>query len=160
MDYLKKVYRSYGTNYFDRDKFKKVYFKEDSYFLNKPQGGFWGSYKKGAGSWYEFCQGENFKVDTLKKHVDFKIKRWARVLVLEEFDDLRFLPKLRYNKIWGLVPIDWELLSEEYDIIIVNAPRIKAECWANGAIDALTSWDVFSVLVCNPKAIYIVGKEG
>jgi hypothetical protein len=77
---------SYGTDNFSVEDFKQPYFDEGD--VNKPRGGFWGSPIDSVNGWGKWCDDNEFYINKLDKHVLFKVKKDARIYVIDTKEDL------------------------------------------------------------------------
>ncbi len=171
---------SYGTDNFDVDNFKVPYFRID---INKPQGGFWGSPINSNNSWGEWCDKEFFHTDNLDKHVLFKIKKNAKIYVIDNEEDLNKIskqeePKDEINTIMKRFKVSYEearraimntsfyeknykqimdfnYLYNNFDGIFVTDNAVSTLKQDNNS-DRLYWWDVESICVFNPNAIEII----
>ncbi len=144
MNYLKEIYRHYGTSSLYQNPIKI------QNRINKPHGAFWGSTTGLPDSWDTWCKEENFNVKNLKFYLDFKIKDTAKVLIIDSPDKYDEL----YNKYPDDQPIlkflDWVRISRDYDLVIVDFRKAY-----NPEAMQLYGWDCFSVAVFNLDAIEV-----
>lgn len=147
----KPVYIHYGD-----DQFRRPDPIENIMFRNKPKGGLWASRKDCIFGWKDWCEGEEFRLDTFSQSFEFKLKDGAKVLLLSELDQLDDLPKLDngYNKNdqWTECNLNFEKLKRDWDAIeLTNSYKFY---WA------LYGWDCDSILIMNPDIVEIIPKEG
>ena len=126
------IFVSYGTDEFNKDKFKQPYFNE--YDVNKPRGGFWASPIDSKNGWGEWCNNEEFYIDKLDKHVLFKIKKNAKIYVIDTKEDLDKVSTMSdeskeklndiLNDIWKFNPHLDKNNKKTYDYI-VNSIKTK-----------------------------------
>ena len=96
---MAKIYRHYGVNEYNPEKFKVI---KNRPYWNKPEGGLWASDTRARISWENWCKGEDFRVESLTKHFDFRLKASAKILKILDRESL--------NKILerGLLEVEWE----------------------------------------------------
>lgn len=82
------IFVSYGTNFFNKQMFKKP---TRHMYVNKPQGGFWGSPINSTNGWGEWADKNDFYKhnNALEKHILFKIKKGANIYVIDTEEDLK-----------------------------------------------------------------------
>ena len=145
----KPIYIHYGS-----DKFTVPNPIRNRSHFNKPRGGMWASRKDAAFGWIDFCKNEEFGLDRLGTSFEFTLKDGARILVLENIDQLDILPKNvdapKYIKgsQWSDCCLDFEKLSKEY-----NAIELPCEApfhWA------LYGWDCDCILIMNPDIVELI----
>ena len=117
---------SYGTDNFSVEDFKQPYFDEDD--VNKPRGGFWGSPIDSVNGWGEWCDREEFHIEKLDKHVLFKVKKGARIYIIDTKEDLDNASKISdsskeqieeiLNNIWKYNPHLNKNDKKTYNLII------------------------------------------
>lgn len=61
--------------------------------FTKPHGGLWASRKDDEFGWKDWCEMEEFRLDEFDRSFEFSLKDSARILVLENLDQLDNLPK-------------------------------------------------------------------
>lgn len=151
MNMYKTVYIHYGDDAFhtpdpivNRDHF------------TKPKGGLWASRKYDEEmTWKRWCEQENFWLDRLDRSFEFTLKDTARILVIDDEDQLDNLPKLDiYRKESDLSEchLDFETLKKQYDAIELT--NIQDLYWR------LYGWDCNSILIMNPDIVCVCPKEG
>ena len=158
----KEIYRHYGSDKFEKDKFKLIMNRE---YSNKPFGGLWSSPLNDVDvSWKEWCEIENLNTSRLEKYFDFTLKDNAKVLTIKNGKDLEKLPRrkilnkkyLKTNFNWNF-DIDFEKLAKKYDAIMVYLNRDeKLEDFTDGLYYKMYGWDCNTLLVLNPNAIEII----
>lgn len=156
----KEVFRHYGSSKFDRDLFIPV---TNMLLHNKPLGGLWACPTKDVdATWYEWSITQDFKTEKLDKHFDFTIKDNAKILVINDVEQLTDLPRTKIPEDLECVissfssneDIDFETLAKEYDGMLVYIYRSKeAPELFSGIFYKLYGWDVDSLLVFNPDII-------
>ena len=148
---------SYGTNSFDRDRFKAP--KMDD-MLNKPHGGFWGSPLNSSNGWGKWCDSEDFNLDSLDKHLLFKIKKGANIYIIDTKEDLDRISSNK-NMIGGafnMKTINFEYLYRNYDGIFVTSNAISELRHVSDGV-GLYTWDVESICVFNPDVIEVIEEN-
>lgn len=150
----KPVYIHYG-----HDKFRVPDPIKNIRFFTKPKGGLWASRKDDEDGWKNWCEREEFHLDLLDRSFEFTLKDSANVLVLNDREQLDYLPGLNYdgyfyNKYeWtSECYLDFEKLSKEYDAI--ELANINYFYWA------LYGWDCNSILIMNPDIVEVIEQEG
>lgn len=116
-------------------------------WFTKPSGGLWASRKDDKHGWKEWCEAEEFRLDTFDQFFEFTLKDDARILELNDktlFDELPVL--MMYNKMTYY--LDFEEISKHYDAIEVT--DISGLYWA------LYGWDCNCILVLNPDVIELI----
>ncbi len=143
---LKQVYIHYGSNSFHvPNPITNIW------NFTKPSGGLWASRKDGENTWKDFCESEEFMLDSFSKSFEFVLKDNAKVLELNNLKQLANLPVISNNNT-GTVYLDFEELARIYDAIEVT--NISAFYYP------LYGWDCNSILVTNPDIVEVVkGKE-
>ncbi len=132
-----------------RSKFEEV--KNDNF--NKPLGGMWSSPVNSNYGWIDFCKNEEFRLESLNEHFEFKID--GTIYTIDTVEDLYRCPKL--NPSWSDTTyyIDFEqMIKIGYDAIYLtengqHETRFHREY--NRSIDNFTlyGWDVECVLILN-----------
>ena len=140
-------YRHYGSKSFDPSLFENV--KNENNWV-KPLGGFWLSpINSSYFTWEDFCKGENFKVETLSEYADFKIKKDARVLILNTIESIKNQPEKYYNNNQGFtsfVRFNYESIAKDYDAIFYDEISFDIRM-------AMYGWDCTTLLVMNPDIL-------
>ena len=159
---MKEIYRHYGHSKFDKSLFCPISNRE---FSNKPHGGLWSCPTKDVDvDWKTWSEGNDFSLDRLKEHFDFKIKDSAKILEIKDIKDLDKLPRIRNERIRTLLEfdrmnsdIDFEELAKNYDGIMVWMYRSTDISYETKLFDGmyyrLYGWDVDTLVVFNPDII-------
>lgn len=159
---MKEIYRHYGHSKFDKSLFCPISNRE---FSNKPYGGLWSCPTKDVDvDWKTWSEGNDFSLDRLKEHFDFKIKDSAKILEIKDIKDLDKLPRIRNERIRTLLEfdrmnsdIDFEELAKDYDGIMVWMYRSTDISYETKLFDGmyyrLYGWDVDTLVVFNPDII-------
>lgn len=159
---MKEIYRHYGHSKFDKSLFCPISNRE---FSNKPEGGLWSCPTIDYDiDWKEWSEREEFRLDKLKEHFDFKIKDSAKILEIKDIKDLDKLPRIRNERIKSLLEfdrmnsdIDFEELAKDYDGIMVWMYRSedidKETRMFDGMYYRMYGWDVDTLVVFNPDII-------
>ena len=145
----KVTYIHYGHNKFRiPDPIKNL-----DYF-DKPRGGLWASRKDDEFGWKDWCEREEFHLESFNQCFEFTLKNSARILVLDCLDQLDSLPQINdanhqfiKGDTFSECLLDFEKLAQEYDAIELT--NIGAFYWA------LYGWDCNSILIMNPDIIEI-----
>lgn len=147
----KKIkYIHYGHKKFDIKKFDKI--KNRSLGV-KPLGGFWGSRIDSDIGWLQWCIGNEFCMEKLKTSFTFILKKNAKVLTIDNYNQLKGLPlniDSHLNITLSWITLDFEKLAEEYDAIEVLLSKDR-----NKLYFGLYGWDCDSIIVMNPKIVEI-----
>lgn len=124
-------------------------------YFTKPKGGLWASRKDDELGWKNWCENEEFRLDSFDRSFEFKLKDSARILMLYHLDQLDDLPKInnaKYPYIKGNnsseCHLDFEKLAREYDAI--ELANVGEFYWA------LYGWDCNSILIMNPNIVEII----
>ena len=144
----KTVYIHYG-----HDKLGILNPITNSHYHSKPHGGLWASRINDPCGWKSWCEGEEFRLDTFDKSFKFTLKDSARVLLLNDIDQLDNLPKMddpsapqyEKGKSFSTCYLDFEKLQHDYDAIELT--NISQFYWA------LYGWDCNSIIVMNQDVI-------
>lgn len=145
------VYIHYGHDRFlDPDPIRN-----QDYYFTKPKGGLWASRKDDESGWKNWCEKEEFRLDSFDRSFEFKLKDSARILMLDRLDQLDDLPKINnadhpYIKgdTFSECCLDFEKLAQEYDAIELT--NVGVFYWA------LYGWDCNSILIMNPNIVEIM----
>lgn len=145
-------YISYGHKEFEISKFKKVTNIPE---FTKPQGGFWGSRVNAEYGWKEWCDSANYRLYKLNEYIIFELNKDTNVLVINNADILKDLPKNEENKIASKLfcTLDFEKLSKQYDAIEVLISEDKR------LYKKLYGWDCDSIFVMNPYVIEVIKTQ-
>lgn len=151
---LKTVYIHYG-----HDEFVHPDPIRNRDYFTKPKGGLWASRKDDEFGWKDWCEREDFRLDSFDRSFEFTLKDSANVLVLNNRDQLDFLPQIKYGERYRYHKDDWssecylnfEKLSKEYDAI--DIPDISPFYWA------LYGWDCNSILIMNPDIVEVIERK-
>lgn len=138
------IYEHCGHDKFDIDKFE--YIKNDARItpITKPiNGGLWASPEDSIYNWKSVSNRQQDRVS-----FKFKISDSAKVLKIEKKEDLKDLPRLvEDGKGLFNIILDFEKISEDYDVIYCNA-------YSGGELsNVLPNWDCECILVMNPNVI-------
>ena len=163
---MSQIYIHYGSDHFDPLSFTPI---RNSAWQPKPENGLWASRDNAEYGWSQWCRSNRFNVDALRESFRFTLPE-ARILLLEDLDQLMNLPKLRA---WEPKKVDWlesikpnelptkeqlqelympnwcyldyEKLSEQYDAVEIREPWVFR--------DAFPTWDCDSIVVMNENVI-------
>lgn len=145
----KVVYIHYGT-----DTFRTPDRIRNEIGWVKPKGGLWASRKNDENGWKNWCQQEEFRLDSFDYAFEFMLKEQSKILELTDPDQLDILPKTNtpdrpYNKEdrYSMCCLDFEKLSKEYDAIeLKNSWKFH---WP------LYGWDCNCILIMNPDIVEV-----
>lgn len=160
-----KIYRHYGSSKFVPEKM-------NTNITNrwiKPGGGLWASPIDSSRGWKDFCEDEQFKLESLDEYFDFMLNPSAKIYQIKCLKDLFYLvdhfpgkplddfmkftyeifdPKMEEDekKVIEFFP-DFTNISKDYDgieVSISNDYRLY---------HAMYGWDVDSIVVWNPEIV-------
>lgn len=154
-------YIHYGSSAFDTLKWEPIKNAPLERSFTKPAGGLWASPVGARFGWANWCRRENDYLDGLKESFEFELSKNARVLKITSDEMVKALPLTlddptvntlfqRFSKFSpsvAFLPIDFEQLSREYDVITFQA----SEFWNPNGI--LPGWDCDCILVMNKDVI-------
>lgn len=159
---METFYVHYGADKYDSEKFKPI---KNTILFTKPEGGFWGSLENAKYGWREWCEGQDYNTENLKKYFRFKLAPHAKILKICNKGDLVELPKLENpivngnefsTSIMPWVLLDFEkLLSEGVDAIQISISDDTASSFNDSLYHALYGWDCDSILVMNKDVIIV-----
>lgn len=146
----------YGNSFFDTNKFEAI-----KNYMVKPRGGFWTSPIDSNLSWYQYCLKTNYKIESLNNWCILKFKENAKILLIDNINDLLRLP---INKKRFITSLDFELIAEFYDAIWLTEDGQYRTRLPNNEIALkynlnLYSWDVETILILNKDAVYQVSNN-
>lgn len=117
---------TYGF-YYNPTQFKKVTNKWS--FLNKPYGGLWSSPKNSQWGWKDWCKSEMFREKSLRFGFKFKLKKSAKIFVLDAISDYLNLPDEYFwrdpNSMMLTKSLNWEKLATEYDGFLLTEKGLE-----------------------------------
>lgn len=137
-------YIHYGSNCFDPSKFVEI--KNEKYF-NKPRGELWASNIESEFGWKNWCEREEFCTYSLDNSFVFELSTNARVYEINTKEDIEKMPLQSEQFSTMLKAIDFEALSNDYDVIKFNYDKNPSLYWD------LYGWDCDSILVLNKEVI-------
>ena len=124
----------------------------------KPRGGLWASRKDDEDGWKVWCEREEFRLDSFDKSFEFTLRDDAKILVLEDPDQLDILPTTNsadrlYNKNdrYSTCDLDFEKLQKDYDAIELK------NCWKFQW--PLYGWDCNCILIMNPDIVELTKQS-
>lgn len=157
---MQKSYIHYGNDHFDMNLFnEKKNNPRDNQFLNKPPFGFWASpFGDEYYGWKEWCEGEKWHTDTLKKSFIFTLRPDAKILTVTCNSDiepyLKRDPVFRYTNRYC---VDFEKLMYKFDAMeLIHGDNFEELHMIPGYFN---NWDVDSIVIWNPFVILSVNKE-
>ena len=167
IDPHKMIFISYGTEKYDPKKTRevvadtsyfqnhpdektdKVIYSADSLRFNKPRGGLWASPLSSKLGWGEWCASEDFNVKSLNSHFMFKIKRNAKIYIIDTIEDLKKLEIPTHRDSLYPIQLDFSiLLKEGYDGVFATENAVVSL-----RNEALGSWDVESICIFNTNIV-------
>ena len=147
----KVIYVHYGDSEFRRPDPIINY----DYPFTKPDGGLWASRKNGDMTWKDWCEIEEFRLDSFNCSFEFTLKNNARVLELNSIEQLDTLPKLKGFEQWfdkensfSICYLNFTELAKLYDAIEVTD--------IHKLYFALYGWDCNSILIMNPDVVEVL----
>ena len=149
LDIYNETFRTYGTKKIDVHKRYNDF--NSAIWLNKPKNGLWASPLEGRGyyTWRNFCKDEDFRLNSLSKHADFKLKKGSRILMLEDPTSL-----LRAFEVYARDGLfDWNKISADYDAVWFNNSKIGFDMLYDLG---MTSWDCDSICIFNLNAVEVI----
>ena len=160
---MKNEFITYGI-FVQKEKFHNITKDNRLYYLNKPNGGLWGSPIDSEWGWKDWCDCENFRQDTFGTYTKWRLRNPNKILVIDSYDDLvRVMNKYgdNYSQISGYY-LNFSKIKEDYDGMMLTA-RGNAEChlpmksYFGNYID-LNAWDCESIIVWKWNQIKIIEK--
>lgn len=146
---VKPVYIHYGD-----DEYRTPNPIENEICWVKPKGGLWASRKDDEFGWINWCRKEEFRLDSFDRFFEFTLKDEARILVLDDPDQLDILPITNsddrpYDKNDQMSEccLDFEKLTKDYDAIELK------NCWKFQW--PLYGWDCNCILIMNPDIVEV-----
>ena len=177
------VFVSYGTDSFSEENFKIPVMSGE---INKPHGGFWGSPIDSKYGWGKWCDENDFYTEKLSQHVLFKVKKGAKIYIIDTKEDLDNISKYEDNediindiknrwkisysealkiynqsnlsKSYSKKIINFDYLYKHYDGIFVTDNAVSALRHVRDGI-GLYTWDVESICIFRPEAMEIVNEN-
>lgn len=136
---MNRVYIHYGADHFDKKLFNIP--KGGYYGINKPTGGLWGSPVDSNWTWKDWCEGERYHLERLKKSFRFTLANGSKVFHIRTANDIEKLPIAKYPES-DFISIGWyydwnKIISNDYALFH----------------DLFYCWDVDSIIVLNPDVI-------
>lgn len=154
IDVTDLTFISYGTDKFDINKVKPINIgSEWSRVANKPEGGLWGSPVGSKFGWADFCNRESFRLRTLNKHFLFKVKKSAKICIIDNLEDLK--KHIYFDIEIGKYILDIYKLVNSYDGIYLtnNGAITLSNIPYKLNISDLQTWDVESICIFNPRVV-------
>lgn len=153
---MKTQYIHYGSS-----KFRPITPIQNQPMMSKPLGGFWASPVNARRGWEDWCRGEEFFLDSLKKSFTFTLTDDAKILHIYSVKQLEELPKapalfgMEGLRTW--VCLDFEKLQQEYDGIELHLSEEKFESgeWMSGLYFQLYGWDCDSILIFHDDVVVV-----
>lgn len=150
-----KCYVHYGADQYNKDL---VEIRKSWTIPAKPDKGLWASPLDADYGWKDWCQGEDFRLETLDASFKFVIKDSANILhVHSEKDILPYVIPCEYRfcitETSSLDKLDQELLYSKFDGIELHLSDNYS--MHNGIFN---TWDCDSICVWNPDVIIPLEK--
>ena len=146
---MNRVYIHYGADHFDKKLFNIP--KGGYYGINKPTGGLWGSPVDSNWTWKDWCEGERYHLERLKKSFRFTLANGSKVFHIRTANDIEKLPIAKYPES-DFISIgwyyDWNKIISKYDAVELHISNDYALFH-----DLFYCWDVDSIVVLNPDII-------
>lgn len=158
------TFRVYGSDHFDRTKFLPVRNGKSGWLPKPAAGGLYSSPldKPNSFTWHDFCVSEEFDLDELNKHFDFRLKPNARVLIVRSIEDLRRFGTHLIRKDdffdYDEFLINFVAIAREYDALAVIGYYMYDRDSMFNYPGCFYSWDVDTLLVLNPDAVMVSGS--
>jgi len=136
----------YGSSKFDPDLFKGV---ENRKYWNKPRFGLWTSPIDSNYGWKDWCESEDFALSSLEKSYTVRLKKFSKVLTINNKADL---DKLEWLSSMSIIYPDFESISKKYDAIHLTEDGV----WSTRLLcqeKSFNGWDCESVLIMNKECI-------
>ena len=160
-------YVHFGSSSFDPLRWVPIRNAPFEESFEKPAGGLWASPVDAELRWDNWCRGEDFNLDSLKKYFEFELSENAKVLRISSEATVKSLPRILNDpRIDAFVqhlstfshhpiefPIDFEQLSKNYDVIEFLASALIPQT------DILPGWDVDCILVLNKDVVCVSGLK-
>lgn len=161
-------YIHYGSRTFDSMKWEPIRNAPFERGFTKPAGGLWASPVDAEFGWADWCQSRDQFLDGLAESFEFELSENAKVLKITSKEMVKSLPLVlddpavnayyqRFSKLLlgsiSFLPIDFEQISREYDVIAFNA----SDSWNPESV--LSGWDCDCILVMNKEAICVAETE-
>jgi len=137
----------YGDTKYSLRKFKPI--KND---WIKPDGGLWTSPVDSPYGWKQWCESERYELGEFEKgSFKLRLKRKARILVIDSVEDLRMLPQINTCSTRTLAYIDFEAISKIADAVWLTYIGQQKTRYSK---PSLYGWDIESVLILNKYFCY------
>lgn len=137
----------YGSKRLIKPIFKSV---TNSSYRNKPMGGLWTSPINSNYGWKDWCKESEFRECTIDNSFTLDISN-AKILTINTIEDL--LKEIDINKKNDIeeILIDYELISESYDVIHLTIEGLKNTRFSNFNLKSISlyGWDVETTLLLN-----------
>lgn len=169
--YIKKIktmkrneFVTYGFHV-DEKKFNGLQ-KENrrTVYLNKPDGGLWGSPVDSKLGWIDWCKGEDFRLERLSTYTKWKLRDLGRILVIDGYLDLvKAMDKYGYcPDMPGRWYLDFWKIGESGFSGMMLTENGNRECHLpmkkyNGGFIDLNAWDCESIVVWDWDQIEVLG---
>lgn len=123
----------------------------------KPKGGLWTSPVNSDWGWKQWCESNEFRLESLQYSYKLELLDNARLLIIDSLDDLLRLPfrnDLPIHQIISSKYLDFELLKKSYDAIWLTK-KGQGETHLSRPIN-LYGWDCECVLIMNKKCFKVL----
>jgi hypothetical protein len=168
MDY--KIFVHYGSDHFDPSLFREAS-NAKGWNPSKPFGGMWGTPEGSSHGWADWCRSEGYRVETLGRSFEFRLRAGTRVLYARKLSDLKPIMTATKPFMRGLSEeespaIDFDEARKRYDAIVAvidedgdNLFGTDPLCDIDFSKHPLTTWDCDSILVLNRGCVVETKKS-
>lgn len=149
------IYIHYGSDAFDRDKFKTFDNEPDAFHhggLNKPGNGvgLWACRTDCELNWKDWCENEDYEIHELKHSFKFTLIDNAKILTVRSNNDIeKFMKPLNER----LSIFRWLNFKDIVDAGYDGLELIHGNHWRELHDGVFYTWDVDSIVVWNPDVI-------
>jgi hypothetical protein len=157
---LKKLFIHYGEQ-LTRENFHPI--KDRMSIINKPYGGLWSSPIDSKWGWKNWCESEDFRVDTLWRYTIFKLKPDTKILIIDSLlDFIHVWEKYsipRRNDLITTWVLSFEKIQEDGYKGVYLTESGNSECHRTyfGTCDGdLNAWDCESMILFDLDCIEIL----
>ena len=146
---MKKEYIHYGASHFSKEKFAEVKAKNHNWsWANKPDFGFWASPVETHWGWKDWCEGNDFRLDSFDKSFKFRLKNGSRILKVRMNADIApFFYRKRDS--WCEYGIKFHEIMKKYD----GMELIHGDHYGELHYGVFNTWDCDSIVIWNPNII-------
>ena len=131
------------------------------WYMNKPDGGLWGSPEDSEYGWKDWCLGEDFRTEKLQIWTKFVILPGTKILEIDSLEDLKEAIRKfgKYDQRLEINYLDWEHIKNSWYRGVFLSERGNRQCHLPleyGAPD-LNGWDCESIVLFDLDCISITG---